>query len=127
MYRARCLAPYFDAPEFDIGYLLAPRTSHTGESIRARQTLLPFAERVGLPIVTDCDHGDSTCVVRQLHNERTRPALVSWSHSELGDILRGLGVPSTLEWTGYDAIWRVTGGRVLVMQQPSNCTLPATQ
>ena len=105
--------------------LWAPRPVPPTPSQRSRETLMPLAESLSLPIQTQFARGDEAAVAQALLN-LSGVVLVAWAHEGIPSIARGLGpVDATfpLAWPKdrFDLVWVFTpqqGARWSLRQVP---------
>ena len=113
--RAGALARLFREPPAPLrrpAALLAAARSPTHVSTRPRDTLLPLADALGLPVEEPPGGADSAERLAEAAGAHDGPVLVCARHEALPAIARALGVDGALPecWPAdrYDVVWLVT-------------------
>jgi broad specificity phosphatase PhoE len=116
--RAHRLVDLFDpagAPPSGIdtpAVIYAAGVTDDGEGQRARETVAPLAERLGIPVNTDYGRGDEKKLVAQVVDE-PGPVLISWQHggiTEIADAFPSVKPKPPSDWPDdrFDVIWTFT-------------------
>jgi broad specificity phosphatase PhoE len=117
--RAHRLVDLFDpaqgAPASGIdtpAVIYAAGVTDDGEGQRARETVAPLAERLGIPVNTDYGRGDEKKLVAQVVDE-PGPVLISWQHggiTEIADAFPSVKPKPPSDWPDdrFDVIWTFT-------------------
>jgi broad specificity phosphatase PhoE/predicted small secreted protein len=117
--RAHRLVDLFDpaqgAPPSGVGtpaVIYAAGVTDDGEGQRARETVAPLAERLGVPVNTDYGRGQEKKLVEQVVDE-PGPVLISWQHggiTEIADAFPSVKPKPPSDWPDdrFDVIWTFT-------------------
>jgi hypothetical protein len=115
--RARALADVFDGQGPTPAGLVKPATIYAagsrpnGEGARTRETVMPLAEKLGVPVNAAFGKGEEEALARSVA-QQPGPTLISWQHSEIPSIAEAFGVvdptpPSEWPDDRYDVVWRL--------------------
>lgn len=115
--RARALADVFDGQGPAPQGLVKPATIYAagsrpeGEGARTRETVMPLAEKLGVPVNAAFGKGEEEALAQSVARE-PGPTLISWQHSEIPSIAEAFGVvnpapPSDWPDDRYDVVWRL--------------------
>jgi hypothetical protein len=117
--RARALVGVFDPQGGTLRAGLArPKAIYAagategGSGERARETVTPLAQHMGLTVDADFGKGDEQALADQITSQ-PGPTLISWQHSEIPAIAEAFGnvtptPPSTWPDDRFDVIWKLT-------------------
>jgi hypothetical protein len=95
-------------------YALAAQRKHEHFNFREIETLVPLANKYGLPI--QADYGSNTKLVKHMFHRIAsgemcgKLALVSWKHDMIGDLARTLACPTCPRFYPedvYDEVWQL--------------------
>lgn len=92
--------------------IYAAGATDEGRGQRTRETVLPLAERLGVPVNTRYGKGDEEDLVEHVVAE-PGPTLISWQHGEIPDIVEAFGTvtpqpPSEWPDDRFDVVWVLT-------------------
>jgi len=117
--RARKLVDMFDPPGGTVRPGLARPTliyaagaNEGGSGERARETVTPLAQRLGVPVNTDFGKGDEAALAAAV-SAQPGPTLICWQHGEIPAIAAAFGsvnpAPPTV-WPDnrFDVVWTLT-------------------
>lgn len=137
--RARALAGVFDPPGATLRAGLArPKAIYAagategGSGERARETVTPLAQHLGITVDADFGKGDEQALADQITSQ-PGPTLISWQHSEIPAIAEAFGnvtptPPSTWPDDRFDVIWTLTAnGTGWTFAQVPELALPGDQ
>ncbi|KAJ5736837.1 uncharacterized protein N7483_001962 [Penicillium malachiteum] len=117
--RAQCLRQVFGAKsEYNIGYIMAPKMkSSNGGHGRAFKTVQPLAADLGLDVDMHCGRKNTDCVADAIRSyDGAGDILVSWRHTNMGQIQAALGSDEPVEYPDdrginescrYDLVWTI--------------------
>ena len=103
-----------------------------GSGERARETVTPLAQRLGIPINANFGKGDEQALATQITSQ-PGPTLICWQHGEIPAIAKAFGslVPAPPDkWPGsrFDVIWTLTAdGHGWNFAQQPEMVLPGDQ
>lgn len=137
--RARNLIGVFDPPGgIPRAGIARPKTIYAagategGSGERARETVTPLAQHLGITVDADFGKGDEQALADQITSQ-PGPTLISWQHTEIPTIAEAFGdvtptPPSTWPSDRFDVIWTLTAnGHGWTFAQVPELALPGDQ
>lgn len=117
--RARRLVDLFDPPGGTVRpglarpkLIYAAGANEGGSGERARETITPLAQRLGLPVNTSLGKGDEQVLAAQVAAQ-PGPTLICWQHGEIPAIAAAFGAvnprpPAVWPDNRFDVVWTLT-------------------
>lgn len=117
--RARGLVDVFDPPNGQPRpglarpkLIYAAGVTEGGSGERARETITPLAQRLGIAVNTDFGKGDEYALAAEITSQ-PGPTLIAWQHTEIPAITEAFGSvtptpPATWPADRFDVIWTLT-------------------
>lgn len=89
-------------------YIPSIKNSQTTKHVRMLQTITPFAVQYNLKINSEYNENEIKKVLKDIKNKRGT-ILIVWSHSELPDFAKKIGVKKAVKWdkNDFDSIWLI--------------------
>ncbi|HEY1970873.1 MAG TPA: hypothetical protein VGH89_23170 [Pseudonocardia sp.] len=112
--------------------IYAAGATEGGSGERARETVTPLAQRLGIPVNTRFGKGEEQALAAQI-TAQPGPTLICWQHGEIPAITQAFGSltpapPATWPADRFDVIWTLTAHeRGWVFSQPPEMVLPGDQ
>ena len=117
--RARHLVDLFDPPGGTVRpglarpkLIYAAGANEGGSGERARETITPLAQRLGLPVNSSLGKGDEQTLAAQI-TAQPGPTLICWQHGEIPAIAAAFGSvnpapPAVWPNERFDVVWTLT-------------------